>query len=85
MFATVGGMPETMQSVLLTALLARHPRLVDITALSTMLAEDGHPDVDAQDLDIALNLLLGDGLATRLGDLVGASWIAARATQLHTP
>jgi hypothetical protein len=78
-------MTDTLQSQLLTALLARHPRLIDASSLPELLAEHGHPDVNASELESALTSLLGDGLATRLGDLVGASWIAARATRLNAP
>ena len=78
-------MTETVQRQLLTVLLAQHPRLVDASALPALLADHGHPDVDPTEIETALTSLLGDGLATRLGDLVGASWIAARATRMNAP
>jgi hypothetical protein len=79
-----GGMTsERLQSQILTALLDRHPSLIDIDQLPALLAEHGHDTRDTGEIDAALTGLLGDGLATRLGDLVGASWVAVRATRLN--
>lgn len=67
----LGGMGfETAQQRVLSALLERHPALVPADELRAELA-------DVHDIDQALTALIGDGLVTRLGELVGASWIAA--------
>lgn len=66
------------QRALLTSLLEAHPRLFEADDLVARHA-------DLRDADDALYELLEDGLATRLGDLVGASRAAVRFEALRTP
>ena len=54
-----------------------HPRLLDVGEL-----DDRLPDVPR--LGEALRVLVGDGLATRLGDRVGASRAVVRFDALKT-
>ena len=67
---------DTAQRAVLTALLAAHPRL-----LGTEEIEEGLADVPRT--REALRVLVGDGLATRLGDRVGASRAAVRFDALR--
>jgi hypothetical protein len=66
---------KASQQRVLEALLDRHPTLVPAEVLRAELA-------DVHDIDQALTVLISDGLVTRVGSLVGASWAAARA---HRP
>ena len=66
---------EAAQKRVLGALLERHPALVPADELRAELA-------DVHDIDQALTALIADGLVTRLGELVGASWAVARAHHL---
>ncbi len=59
------------QRRVLSALLAAHPCLLDLRELEAKL-----PDVPR--VREALNVLVGDGLATKLGDRVGVSRAAVR-------
>jgi hypothetical protein len=67
---------DSAQRAVLGALLDAHPRL-----LGTDELEDGLPDVPRT--REALRVLVGDGLATRLGDRVGASRAAVRFDALR--
>jgi hypothetical protein len=67
---------DTAQRAVLTTLLAAHPRL-----LGTEEIEEGLADVPRT--REALRVLVGDGLATRLGDRVGASRAAVRFDALR--
>lgn len=69
---------DTAQRAVLTALLEAHPRL-----LGTHELEAGLTDVPRT--REALRVLVGDGLATRLGDRVGASRAAVRFDALRRP
>jgi hypothetical protein len=63
------------QRVLLGLLLEEHPRMLKIEEVHQRLS-------DVAGLDDALKILAADGLARRLGDLVGATLAAVRADQL---
>jgi hypothetical protein len=67
---------DAAQKQVLGALLDRHPALIPADALRAELAE-------VHDIDQALSGLIADGLVMRLGELVGASWIAARTDRLR--
>jgi hypothetical protein len=67
---------EAAQKRVLGALLERHPALVPADELRAELA-------DVHNIDQALTALIADGLVTRLGELVGASWAAARTDRLR--
>ena len=67
---------DTAQRAVLTALLAAHPRLLGTDELEAGLT--GVPRTRE-----ALRVLVGDGLATRLGDRVGASRAAVRFDALR--
>ena len=68
---------DLAQRAVLGVLLDAHPRLLGLEELDERL-----PDVPrAQE---ALRVLVGDGLATRLGDRVGASRAAVRFSALRT-
>jgi len=62
---------DAPQRTVLAALLAAHPRLLQLSDLEAQL-----PDVPR--VREALNVLVGDGLATRLGDRIGVSRAAVR-------
>lgn len=62
------------QRATLGLLLERHPRMLSVAEL-----QDRLPDVA---VPAAIGALHEDGLATRLGDLVGASRAAVRTDQL---
>ncbi len=62
---------DLAQRALLRALLAAHPRLLGLDDLVAQL-----PDVPR--VREALRVLVDDGLATRLGDRVGAARAAVR-------
>jgi hypothetical protein len=59
------------QRAVLGALLAAHPRLLGLDELAAQLA-------DVPRAREALRVLVGDGLATQLGDRVGVSRAAVR-------
>ena len=65
---------DAAQRVTLALLLEHHPRMLTVEQLQAGLA-----DVNVDD---ALSALAEDGLATRVGDLVGATRAAVRADQL---
>ena len=67
---------DTNQRIVLGALLEAHPRLLDLDELEAQL-----PDVPR--VREALNVLVQDGLATRLGDRVGVSRAAVRFDALR--
>jgi hypothetical protein len=64
------------QRVVLRVLLDAHPRLLGIHELEAQLPDVPRPRE-------ALKVLVGDGLATRLGDRVGASRAAQRFDHLR--
>ena len=64
------------QRAVLGAILEVHPRLIDVAQLEAKLS--GVPRVPE-----ALRVLVGDGLATQLGDRVGATRAAVRFDALH--
>jgi hypothetical protein len=64
------------QRTVLRTLLEAHPRLLDVGEL-----DDRLPDVPR--VQEALRVLVGDGLATRLGDRVGVSRAAVRFNALN--
>jgi hypothetical protein len=66
---------DDAQRQVLVALLSRHPAMVPADELRVELA-------DVHDIDQALTALIGEGVAMRLGELVGASWVAARTHRL---
>jgi hypothetical protein len=66
------------QRRVLSALLTAHPRLLDLHELEAQL-----PDVPR--VREALNVLVGDGLATKLGDRIGVSRAAVRFDVLRLP
>jgi hypothetical protein len=69
---------DKAQRALLGALLAAHPRLLDLDELDSGLGDVPRP------LE-ALRVLVGDGLATQFGDRVGASRAAVRFDALRRP
>ena len=64
------------QRIVLAALLEAHPRLLETDELAAQLS-------DVPRLNQVLRVLVDDGLATRLGDLVGASRAAVRFDALR--
>ena len=70
--------PFEPQRVLLKSLLAAHPKLVEADELVTLHA-------GLANAESALRVLVDDGLATRLGNLVGASRAAVRSEALLVP
>jgi len=68
----------TTQRAILGALLAAHPRLLGIEELDARVGDVPRPRE-------ALRVLVGDGLATQLGDRVGASRAAVRFDALRRP
>ena len=64
------------QQALLATLLDAHPKLLEVDDLLAGHTHPLHPEA-------ALRVLLDDGLATRLGDLVGASRAAVRFEALR--
>ena len=77
MFVYSRGMPhhDLAQRAVLRALLATHPRLLDLDELCAQLS-------DVPRVREALRVLVDDGLATRLGDRVGVSRAAVRFNAL---
>ncbi len=76
MFDTLWSMGiDSAQRRVLNALLEHHPEMVPADELRVELA-------DVHDIDQALTALISAGVATRLGELVGASWVAARTHRL---
>jgi hypothetical protein len=67
--------PDAVQRALLGVLLETHPSMLTTEEARRQLS-------DVPELDEALELLLQDGLATRLGELLGASRAAVRTRQL---
>lgn len=63
------------QRALLGLLLEAHPRMLTIHEVQQRLS-------DVAGLDGAAKILVGDGLARRVGDLLGATRAAVRAHQL---
>lgn len=68
--------PAETQKTLLRELLGQHPRLVETSALCEQFKQLPH-------VEPALRVLIDDGLAVRLGDLVGASRAAIRFEALR--
>ena len=68
--------PVELQRRIVERLLAHHPAMRTLEQLSVEL---GGADVEA-----TVEELVSDGLATRLGELVGASWVAVRLDRLRT-
>ena len=69
---------DRAQRAVLGALLEAHPRLLDLDALESNLGDVPRPRE-------ALRVLVGDGLATQLGDRVGATRAAVRFDALRRP
>jgi hypothetical protein len=69
---------DKAQRAILGALLAAHPRLLDLDELDSGLG-------DIPRSREAIRVLVGDGLATQLGDHVGASRAAVRFDALRRP
>jgi hypothetical protein len=65
------------QRAVLGAILEAHPRLIDVEQLEARLS-------DVPRVPEALRVLIGDGLATQLGDRVGATRAAVRFDAMHT-
>ena len=65
------------QRAVLGAILEAHPRLIDVEQLEARLS-------DVPRVPAALRVLIGDGLATQLGDRVGATRAAVRFDAMHT-
>jgi hypothetical protein len=63
------------QRALLGLLLERHPAMITIEEVRRALS-------DVPDLESAIAQLVADGVANRVGDLIGASRAAVRADQL---
>ena len=80
MFVYAGPMTDydLAQRSLLEALLDEHPRLLDVDELEARLRHIPRTDE-------ALEVLVGDGLVTRLGDRVGVSRAAVRFNALGRP
>jgi hypothetical protein len=70
--------PNAAQRAVLDALFQAHPRMLGIDDLTAQLS--GMPRVRE-----ALRVLVDDGLATQLGELVGVSRAAVRFQALGTP
>ena len=68
--------PHQAERAVLDVLLREHPRLLELEQLNARL-----PDVPR--LSQVVRILVDDGLATRLGDLVGASRAAVRFDALR--
>jgi hypothetical protein len=62
---------ESVQRAVMGLLLERHPALVDVPSIETALP-------DLQEVERAVDQLIGDGLATRLGGRIGAAWAIVR-------
>ena len=62
---------DLAQRVVLGTLLKEHPRMLDVDVLTAQLS-------DVPRVREALRILVDDGLATRIGDLVGVSRAAVR-------
>ena len=73
MFVYGRRMKTTSQRAVLEALLAAHPRLLHRDELEAQLGET----------ETALRVLIDDGLARRVGDLVGVSRAAVRFENLR--
>ena len=69
--------PADAQRTLLAELLDAHPRLLEISVLCA-------PHERLRNVEQALRVLVDDGLATQLGDLVGASRAAVRFEVLRS-
>jgi len=67
---------DEAQRAVLNALLDAHPRLLDLDELESGLVDVPRPRE-------ALRALVGDGLATQLGDRVGVSRAAVRFSALR--
>jgi hypothetical protein len=67
---------DKAQRAILGALLAVHPRLLDLDELDSGLGDVPRPRE-------ALRVLVGDGLVTQLGDRVGVSRAAVRFDALR--
>jgi hypothetical protein len=67
---------DSPQRVVLKTLLEAHPRLLETNELAAQL-----PDVPR--VNQVVRVLVNDGLATRIGDLVGASRAAVRFDTLR--
>jgi hypothetical protein len=67
---------DESQRAVLNALLDAHPRLLDLDELDSGLGGVPRPRE-------ALRVLVGDGLATQLGDRVGVSRAAVRFNALR--
>jgi hypothetical protein len=63
------------QRTLLGLLLERHPAMITIEEVRRALS-------DVPDLESAIAQLVADGVANRVGDLIGASRAAVRTDQL---
>jgi hypothetical protein len=66
---------DESQRVVLGLLLENHPAMLSLEDLRGRLA-------DVDDVEFAVSRLADDGLASRVGHLVGASRAAVRADQL---
>ena len=66
---------DLAQRSVIRALLEAHPRLLDVGEL-----DDRLPEIPR--VRVALRVLIDDGLATKIGDRVGASRAAVRMHQL---
>jgi hypothetical protein len=66
---------DLSQRAVLGLLLEKHPAMVSVEELRRHMA-------NVPRVDEALEHLLRDGVATKLGDLVGASRVAIRTDQL---
>jgi hypothetical protein len=69
---------DLAQRAVLGVLLAAHPRLLDIEELDARVGDVPRPRE-------ALRVLVGDGLATKIGDRVGVSRAAVRFDALRGP
>jgi hypothetical protein len=67
--------PNYTQRVVLVALMEAHPRLLGVDDLTAKLS-------DVPRVPEALRVLVQDGLATRLGDRVGAARAAIRFREI---
>ncbi len=66
---------DAAQRALLEVLFDAHPTMLTVAELHRRMPDEA-------DADHALHQLMDDGLATRLGELIGASRTAVRAKQL---